>query len=170
MGKLKGCTKILVAALNLVQAALALLVVVLVAWKMMNVERKGLQVNASCLLDGTGKTGRLRGTEFCVYAIAVGLVSLIATAILRCANSCLGCMTANACGITNFGSMLIDIVMFVWWALAFALFFNRGVAANNATPQYPEKPSRDIIIAAAFGNAASFALSVVLTACGMASR
>lgn len=168
MAKFKACTKIFVAALNLIQAALAILVVVLVSWKMMNVTRQGLRVNAKCLLDGTGKTGRLRGTEFCIYAIAVGLVSLIATAILRCANSCLGCMTANACGITNLGSMLIDIVMFAWWALAFALFVNRGVPANNA--KYPHEHERNIIIAAAFGNAASFALSTILTACGLASR
>lgn len=154
-------------ALDIVQAVLAILVVFLVTWKMMKVSVVNTSVQTRCLLDGTEKTGALRGAAFCGYAVAVGIISLIATAVLRCANRCLGCLTANACGITNIGEILIDIVMFAWWAVAFALFANRGLPANNKN--YPEEPARNGIIAAAFGAAVSFALDVVFTVCGMAS-
>lgn len=169
MGRVKGCTRVLGMALDIMQVALALLVVVLVTWKMMRFARgPGISVNTRCLLDGTGKSGRLRGMEFCVYAAAVGIISLIATSILRCANRCLGCLTANACGMTNFGEIIIDILLFVWWAIAFALFSNRGIAANNKN--FPQTSSRNIVIASAFGCAASFALDVLFTVCGIASR
>lgn len=166
MSKLRGCSKVLKAALHLLQAALAILIVVLVVWRMMRVSKgTGIQLNVQCWLDGTGKTGPLYGTTFCVFAICVALVSLIASGILRCANSCLGCLTANACGIANFGEMIIDIILFTWWAVAFALFLNRGVPANNKG--WEREHPRNIIIAAAAGEAVSFALSVLLTCCGM---
>lgn len=168
MAKIRQCTRVLGMALDLVQAALAILVVVLVTWRMVRVSRNNLTITSRCLLDGTDQKGPLRGASFCAYAVAVGIISLIATAILRCANRCLGCVTANACGITNFGEILIDIVLFTWWAIAFALFANRGVPANHKN--FPHESARNGIIAAAFGAAASFALDVVFTVCGIASR
>jgi len=167
MSKLRGCTKVFKMALHLVEAILAILIVVLVVWKMMRVSpaKDRLAVNIQCYLDGTGKKGRLYGNEFCIYAICVAIVSLLATAILRCANSCLGCLTANACGIAHLGEMIIDLILFTWWAVAFALFLNRGVPANNLG--YEREGPRNIIIAAACGEAVSFFLSVLLTCCGM---
>ncbi len=164
----KGATKVIGFVLDLVQTALAILVIVLVSWKMMQVSRtEVLKIKTKCLLDGSGQTGTLRGTQFCVYALAVGFVSLIASSLLGCANRCLGCITANACGITNFVSIVIDAVLLVWWAIAFILFANRGIAANNAN--FPQEPARNGIIAAAFGAALSFALDIIFTACGIAA-
>lgn len=169
----KATTRVAGLVLDLVQAALALLVVVLVSWKMFRVTRtdlvsfKSLPVKVGCLLDGTGKTGMLHGTRFCVYMLAVGLISLIATSVLRCANRCLGCITADACGITNFVSILIDALLLAWWAVAFVLVVSRGQAANKAN--LSQEPARNGIIAASFGAAFSFFLDILFTTCGIAA-
>lgn len=155
-------------ALHILQVLFALLVVVLVVWKMIRVDRQqALKFHTRCLLDGTGQSGRLRGVEFCIYAVSVGIISLIATAVLRCANGCLGCLTFNACGIANFGSMLIATVMFAWWIIAFALFLDRGIPANEKA--IGDVGARNVIIASSFGAAASFFLEVVFTCCGMSA-
>lgn len=153
------------AVLNLVQFALALLVIVLVSWKMMRVNVDNLQVNSRCLIDGSGKSGSLRGVRFCAYLIGVGVVSIVASAVLGCATKCLSCLTANVCGISGFVSIIIDAALGLWWAVAFALTVTRGVAANKAG--YPEVDARNGIIAATFFASLSFFLDILLTLRGL---
>lgn len=161
--------KVLGVVLDLVQAALAILLIALVTWKMMRVrvDRRDLEFDTRCLLDGSGGKGAFNGMTFCVYAVIVGLVSLIAKALLACLGRCVACVTAGACGIKDFFSIATDVLLAVWWGIAFALFVQRGIAANDRG--FPEETARNGIIATAFGALLSFSLDIVFTVCGLTS-
>lgn len=162
MGEKSKFTKILGVALDILQFVFAALVVVLVSWKLTNVSITNLtNVNSNCLLDGTDSEGPISGVGFCVYAIIVGLVSIIANAIFTCIGNCANCVTLKACMANKVVGILGDTLLAVWWGLAFALFVRRGTTANEL--DWPERTARDGVIAAAFGGMLSFAGDVIVS-------
>ena len=159
--------KIIRLALDLLQIALAILVVVLVSWRLIKIsDFKVDDVKVECLLDGSEDTGAFTGTGFCIYAIAVGVISLIASAIFGCIRNCFKCITANVCGASRIIDIVADTALGVWWTVAFVFFLRRGTAANGL--DWPEKAARDGVIAASFGALASFFADVIVTICSMA--
>ena len=167
MGSGKTPFKILGVVLDIMQSALAILLVALVSWKMLrvNISKSEFNFDTKCLLDGSAKDGILTGVSFCAYAIAVGVVSLVANCLLSLMKMCLGCLTAGACGIKDFFSILSDTLLAIWWGVAFALIVQRGTDANEKG--FPEETARNGIIATAFGGMMSFVLDIVFTVCGL---
>lgn len=164
-GKPKALS-ILGVALDLLQIGFALLVTVLITWKLMNVERQGVELKSSCLLDGSDSSDFLTGSAFCVYGVVVAVVSIIVNAVFGCLRKITKCVTLNACAASNIVSVIGDAALGVWWAVAFALFVRRGTAANGLG--WPERDARNGVIASAFGAMAAFWADVVVTIVGIA--
>lgn len=152
-------------ALDILQMIFALVVVALTSWKLLDIEVEGVRFASSCYLDGSGKTGAFTGTQFCVYAIAVGIVSFVANAIFGCIKHICKCVTMNACAASNIVGIIGDTVLGVWWVIAFALFVQRGTAANGLL--FPERGARNAVIASSFGAFAAFFADVFVTVCSM---
>lgn len=152
-------------ALDILQIVFAILVVVLVSWKLTNVEVDGISVKSSCILNGSDDSF-LGGTGFCVYAIVVGLASLIVNVIFGCLRKLTKCLTLNMCAASNVVTVIGDTILGIWWAFAFGLFVKRGTAATNLG--FPERGARDGVIAAAFGAMIAFFADVVVTVVGVA--
>lgn len=152
-------------ALDLLQIAFAIIVTVLVSWKLTGIEVDGVQLKSSCLLNGSDD-GFLSGSAFCVYGILVGVISLIANAIFGCLRSFTKCITLNACAASSIVSVIGDTALGIWWAVAFALFVKRGTDANDLG--WPERSARDGVIACAFGAMIGFWADVVITIVGVA--
>ena len=153
--------KVIGFALDIAQFAIAIVLLVL-AFRITFPEPIDLRnLNTHCLLDGSGGAGTLTGIQFCAYILAVGFVSIIASAILGCLTRCVGCFTANICGVKGFLSIVADAVLVVWWAVAFVLVLKRGTAANERG--WPHAPLRNGIIATTFGGALLFFLDIIVT-------
>lgn len=148
------------AALDLLQVATAIGVVVLVSWRMLNVDIQGRTLDTKCVLDGAKLDDALSGTNFCIYGIGVGIASLIALFVFGFVRKVFKCVTLNACAASKLVSIVGDAVQIVWWAAAFTLFFQRGTAANDLG--YPRRTERDGIIALAFGGIVFFLADVVV--------
>lgn len=158
-GKPKALS-VLGVALDVLQVGFAILVVVLVSWKLTNVSIEGLSLKSSCILNGSDD-GFLGGAAFCAYAIVVGIASLVANAIFGCLRKLTNCLTLNMCAASSVVTVIGDTLLGVWWAFAFGLFVRRGTAANSL--DLPERGARDGVIAAAFGAMISFFADVVIT-------
>lgn len=147
--------------LDLLQLIFSLLVIVLTAWRLTDFDVEGTSVSSSCLLDGSKDSGFLTGTQFCAYAIVVGVVSFLVTAIFGCIRKIFKCITLNVCGASRIISVIGDIAVGVWWTVAFVLFVRRGRAANNLG--WPERTARDGVIAASFGAMVAFYADAIVT-------
>lgn len=154
----KGPT-IMGAILDLLEVAVAITVVVLTSWRMLNVDVEGTSLDTSCALDGSGADDFISGTRFCVYAILVGVVSLVALGIFKFVRKLFKCVTLNVCAASRLVSIVGDLLQVAWWAVAFALFVRRGTSANDIG--LPNRTERDAIIACAFGGMVFFALDVI---------
>lgn len=161
----KATTKVLSLALDIIQVACAICVIVLTSWRLINVDREGLKLNTDCLLDGSGRKGAFTGGQFCAYVIAVAVISLIFNAIVGCARNICKCITVGGCGSSRLISIVGDTVLVVWWAIAFYFVVRRGTAANNL--DWPEKPARDGVIAATFGAMAAYFADIVVGFCSL---
>lgn len=147
------------AILDLLEVAVAITVVVLTSWRMLNVSVEGTNLDTSCVLDGSGSDDLISGTNFCIYAILVGVVSLLALGIFKFVRKLFKCVTLNACSASRLVSIVGDVLQSAWWAVAFALFLRRGTAANDL--DLPNQTERDAIIACAFGGMLFFAADVL---------
>ncbi|KAI0562195.1 hypothetical protein FGB62_64g144 [Gracilaria domingensis] len=156
----KPVTKVLSLALDLIQIACALVVIVVTSWRLLKIDRDGLDFQSTCLLDGSGRDGTFTGTQFCAYVIVVGGISLIFNAIVGCARNIFRCITAGACGASRLISIAGDTILTIWWGVAFYFVVRRGVAANNA--DWPERAARDGVIAATFGAMAAYAADIIV--------
>lgn len=165
MGK-SAPIKIFGVALDILQIVFAILVITLTSWRLLNVNVEGFDVDTKCLLDGSSGDGVLTGSKFCIYAIMVGVISLLANIIFGCVGKIFKCITANVCGASRIIQILGDTALGVWWTVAFVFFIQRGTAANNL--DWPETAARNGVIAGSFGGLISFFLDVVVTVCGMA--
>lgn len=159
----KGTFKVLGTALDILQIAFAVLVTALVSWRLLNVDVEGTNVDSNCLLDGSVEPGLLPGSQFCIYAIAVGIISLLVSVIFGCIAKVFSCVTLNLCKANKIVDVVADIALGAWWTVAFVLFVRRGTDANEMG--FPETPARNGVIAAAFGAMASFYTSAILTVC-----
>lgn len=161
-------TSILGVALDILQILFATAVVILVSWKLTNVDINivGLDFNAQCLLDGSDGEPPFSGVRFCIYAAAVGVISLIVNVIFNCIIKFFKCITLNACFASNVLAIAGDIALAIWWGVAFALFVVRGTKANNL--DWPERTARDGVIGCAFGALAAFAADAIVTIVGIA--
>lgn len=164
MGNKPKALSVIGVALDLLQILFAMIVLVFVSWKLTGVEIEGLELKSSCLLNGSD-AGFLSGSVFCIYAILVGVISLIANAIFGCLSKVTKCVTLNVCAASSFVSVIGDTALGVWWAVAFALFVRRGTAANDLG--WPERGARDAVIASAFGGMIAFWADVVITIVGV---
>lgn len=147
--------------LDLLQIAIAIGVVVLTSWRLLNVKVDNLNFDSSCVLDGSGSTDAISGTRFCAYAIAVGIVSLLVSVIFGCVRNVFKCVTLDACAASQLVSLLGDALLAIWWGVAFALFVKRGTAANDIG--LPNRTERDGVIALGFGGTVVFALDALIT-------
>lgn len=157
----RSCLEIL---LDIAQIAIAIAVVVLTSWRLFSVEVEGTSVDGKCVLDGSESDDFLSGTRFCLYAIAVGVLSLLVNAVFGCVRGAFKCITLNACAASKFVTLVGDFVQVVWWGLAFALFLRRGRAANDLG--YPNRTERDAVIGLAFGGMIAFAADAICAITG----
>lgn len=153
---------------SVLQLAFALVVGVVTGTKLLDVDRTGIEFDTNCLLDGSKGSGFLTGTQFCVYAILVAIISVVATWIFGCIRHCFKCITFNACGASKLLDVVGNTILLVWWIVAFVLFFQRGRAANDLG--WPEKQSRDWVIAASFGAAAAFLGDIIVSIVQLVSK
>lgn len=160
-----AAVSVLGVTLDLLQAAFALVVLVVTSWKLFDGNVDGFKIDGSCLLDGSGSSDAISGTRFCVFAVAVAVISLIANFVFSCVGKVFKCVTLNACAASKLVSIVGDTALGVWWTVAFALFVRRGTAANSLG--WPERSARDGVIAASFGAMVAFYADVVVTVCGM---
>lgn len=162
MGKSKG-TSVIGAILDLLQIAIAIGVVVLTSWRLLDVsvDVEGKELQTTCVLDGSGSSDFISGNRFCAYAIAVGILSLLVSVIFGCIRNCFKCVTLNACAASNLIAIVNDAILTVWWAVAFTLFVQRGTAANDLG--WPNRSERDGVIALAFGGILAFAIDAIVT-------
>lgn len=171
MSKSKAVS-ILGVALDILQTLLALIVVITTSWKLTNVDLtdiglNGPKINTKCLFDGSNLEGPLTGTGFCAYAIAVGIISLLVNLVFSCIGKLCKCVTLNACFASKVVATVGDVILTVWWAVAFTLFVRRGTAANELG--WPQRAARDGVIAAAFAAMLAFAADVVVSVIVIAS-
>lgn len=153
---------------SVLQLVFAFAVAIIVGTKLLDVDRTGLEFDTNCLLDGSKGTGFLTGTQFCVYAILVAVISVVATWVFGCVRHCFKCITFNACGASKLLDVIGNAVLLAWWIVAFVLFLQRGRAANNLG--WPEKQSRDWVIAASFGAAAAFLGDIIVSVVQLVSK
>lgn len=121
-------------------------------------------IGTGCVLDAPDETdNELAGIKLFMYAIAVGVLSLVVNMVFACVCNVVKRVSCDACA----ASRVVDIVgaaaPAVWWGIAFALFVRRGGAANDAG--LPNKTERDGVIALAFGGMTAFAADAVITLC-----
>lgn len=161
----KGAVKVVGVALDIIQIALAVVVIVLTSWKLLDLEVEGINVESTCYLDGGGSDNKFSGTAFCIYAICVGVVSVIANAIFSCLTRIFKCLTLNACGCSKLLSVVTDSALGIWWLVAFVLFVQRGTAANEL--DWPERASRDGVIAASCGAMVAFFVDAIVSFYGV---
>ena len=155
------CTDILCGALNILQVLFALVVVGVTSWKLVDVDISAARLSSACALGKTDPGDTFDGSKLCVYAIAVGVVSLLVSIVLACIRNVVKCVTLNACGANKIVAVIGDAALAVWWGIAFAIVLSRGRAANAAG--FEERAARDGVIAATFGAMAAFALDAVIT-------
>lgn len=175
--------KIVGAILDLLQVAIALAVIVLTAWKLLDIKVNTENLNPDNLLNdkndsttnssneiiGTGcvldapdeDDGEPSGITFCLYAIGVGVASLVVNMMFACVRNVVKCVSCDACAASRIVAVIGDVALAVWWGVAFALFVRRGGKANDA--DLPNRQERDSVIALAFGGMAAYAADAIIT-------
>lgn len=182
--------KVLGVILDLLQVAIALAVIVLTAWKLLDIQvhtenltpdnlfdndntnntnnnnttdnNNNSIIGTGCVLDAPDEDdNEPAGISFCLYAIGVGVVSLVVNTVFACVRNVVKCVSCDACAVSRVVAIVGDVALAVWWGVAFALFVRRGGQANDAG--LPNKTERDGVIALAFGGMTAFAVDAIIT-------
>lgn len=156
MGQSSIAHKIIGAILDLVQLTIAIAVTVLVIGPLTTNINVGDR-KVSCVLDESGSNT----TKLCVYAIFVGIVSLIANTVFVCARKIFKCATCDAFRLSRAVELVGDTAQAVWWGAAFAVLVRAGVRAN--AEDLPHMLERNAVIGLSFGGMLAFAADVGVT-------
>lgn len=157
MGQSSIAQKVVGGVLDLIQLAIAITVTVLVIGPLTTNLNLGDR-KVSCLLEnGTSENS----TRLCVYAIAVGIVSLLVNVVFVFTRKIFKCATCDAFRLSRAVDLVGDGVQTVWWGAAFAILVRAGTAANNV--DMPHRMERDIVIGLSFGGMVAFAADIGVT-------
>ena len=162
MGRSKPVS-ILRFALQILQVGFSITVIVLIFWKLFNVDIEGFNLDTNCLLDGSGRSDAISGTKFCIFTVGAAFASLLVASILGCLGTCAKCFGLKACAVPDVISLIGNIALGIWWTAIFILVLQRGRAANNLG--WPERAARDWVIAASFGATFAFFADAVIAVC-----